>query len=64
MQQDPTEIARMMIQRHGLRAQAVALEHIQESRRQGDTQDLDRWQAVYNAICELRRTAPHQHNLE
>jgi hypothetical protein len=64
MQQDTTEIARMMIQRHGLRAQAVALEHIQESRQQGDAEDLDRWQAVYNAICELRRTAPHDGNLQ
>ena len=55
--QDPREIARVMIMRHGLQAQAMALEHVQEMRQQGDAEMLDRWEAIYAAICELRRTA-------
>jgi hypothetical protein len=51
------EMARMMIRRHGLRAQAVALEHIAEMRQQGDTAGLDLWQQTHTAIAELRRTA-------
>jgi hypothetical protein len=54
---DTKETARLMIKRHGLRAQAVALERVQEMRLQGDTAGLDRWQAIYAAICELRRSA-------
>jgi hypothetical protein len=42
---------------HGLRAQAVVHEHIAESRQQGDTSGLERWQNVEAAISELRRTA-------
>ncbi|HEY6433636.1 MAG TPA: hypothetical protein VIZ17_16780 [Acetobacteraceae bacterium] len=56
-QQNTKETARAMIRRHGLQAQAVALERVQEKRLQGDTEGLDRWQAIYAAICELRRTA-------
>jgi hypothetical protein len=55
--QDIRNTARLMIERHGLRAQAVALEHVQEARGQGDPNVLDRWEAIYVAICELRRTA-------
>ncbi len=51
------EMARMMIRRHGLRAQAAALEHIAEMRQQGDTAGLDLWQQTHTAIVELRRTA-------
>jgi hypothetical protein len=54
--QDTMDAARAMIQRHGLKAQAVALERMQEMRVQGDTEGLDRWQSIYAAICELRRT--------
>jgi hypothetical protein len=42
---------------HGLRAQAVVNERITESRLQGDTSALERWQNVEAAISELRRTA-------
>jgi hypothetical protein len=56
-QQDNKDTARLMIKRHGLQAQAVALEHVQEMRLQGDTAGLDRWQSIYAAICELRRSA-------
>ena len=51
------DIARMMIRRDGLRAQAIAMERVAEMRRQGDTAGLDHWQGVHAAICELRRTA-------
>jgi hypothetical protein len=61
-EQDPKEIARLMISRHGLRAQAVALEHVQETRQQGDAETLHRWEAIYAAICELRHT-PEQAKL-
>lgn len=54
--QDTRQTAQAMIKRHGLQAQAVALERVQEMRLQGDTEGLDRWQAIYAAICELRRT--------
>jgi hypothetical protein len=50
------EIARNMIARHGLRAQAVAQEHLEEVRRQGETANLEHWQAVFDAVVELRRT--------
>jgi hypothetical protein len=52
-------IARMMIKRHALRAQAIAMERVAEMRQQGDTAGLDHWQGVHAAICELRRTAPN-----
>ncbi len=51
------EMAQMMIRRHGLRAQAVALEHVAEMRQQGDTAGLGLWQHTHAAIVELRRTA-------
>ncbi|HJS84385.1 MAG TPA: hypothetical protein VJ779_02890 [Acetobacteraceae bacterium] len=57
LQHDTRETARMLIKRHGLRAQAIALERVQEMRLQGDTAGLDRWQAIYAAICDLRRSA-------
>jgi hypothetical protein len=56
-QQDTKEAARMLIKRHGLRAQAVALERVQEMRVQGNAAGLDRWQAIFAAICDLRRSA-------
>lgn len=54
---DTRETARQMIKRHGLRAQAIALERVQEMRLQGDAAGLGRWQAIYAAICDLRRSA-------
>jgi len=53
--QNTMDAARAMIKRHGLQAQAVALERVQEMRVQGDSAGLDRWQAIFAAICELRR---------
>jgi len=51
------ETARKMIRLHGLRAQAIALEHTAEMRQQGDAAGLDHWQAIHAAICELRTTS-------
>jgi hypothetical protein len=58
-EQDIKDTARQMITRHRLRAQAVALEHVIEARGQGDPEVLDRWEAIYAAICELRRATKH-----
>jgi len=51
------DIARMMIRRHGLRAQAVATERAAEMRLQGDVAGFEHWQSTDAAIRELRRTA-------
>lgn len=57
--QDPIQVARMLIGRHGLRAAAVAEERAKEAHLAGQTADLDRWRSVQAAVAELRRTA-HQ----
>jgi hypothetical protein len=57
-ERDDKFTAQNLIAVHGLRAQAVVQERIAESRQQGDTAELDRWQSVGAAIGELRRTAP------
>lgn len=57
--QDPIQVARMLIDRHGLRAGAVAEERAKEAHLAGQTADLDHWRSVQAAIAELRRTA-HQ----
>ncbi len=54
----PVNVARMMIQRHGLKAQAVAMTRVTEQRQHGDTAAQDHWEQIYAAICELRRTTP------
>ncbi len=51
-------IAKMMMQRHGYQALAVASERANEARLAADTAGLDRWQMVLRAIAELRRTTP------
>jgi hypothetical protein len=53
-----TEVARMLIDRHGLRAGAVAQEHINEAQLGGDTAAHNHWSCVSVAVSELRRTAP------
>ena len=57
---DPVQIARMMIEHHGLRAGAVAQERAHEAELSADTQGLDRWRSVQTAIAELRSTAPER----
>ena len=58
VRQDAQETALKMIQLHGLRAQAIALEHAAEMRQQGDLAGFDRWQQIHAGICELRQTRP------
>ncbi|MBN8874945.1 MAG: hypothetical protein J0H67_19065 [Rhodospirillales bacterium] len=55
---DPQTTAQSIIRLHGLRAQAVATERLNEARLAGDTLALERWQAVHVALRELRNTAP------
>lgn len=57
---DSKYTAQNMMAVHGLRAQAVVQERIVESRLQGNSSALERWQNVEAAIGELRRTAPRQ----
>jgi hypothetical protein len=57
---DSKQTAQNMMSVHGLRAQAVAHEHLAESRAAGDTEGMERWQAVEAAIAEMRRTAHGQ----
>lgn len=49
--------AQNLMTTHGLRAQAVVRERIDEARLQGDASAMDRWRNVEAAISELRRTA-------
>ena len=56
-QTNAVDTARDMLVRHGLRAQAVAAEHIAEMRRQGDPTALHRWEQTHAAIGALRRAA-------
>lgn len=57
--EQPIELARMLIDRHGLRAAAVAEERATEAQLAGAAAEFDRWRSVQAAIAELRRTAPH-----
>ncbi|MGH7121140.1 MAG: hypothetical protein ACREFP_19485 [Acetobacteraceae bacterium] len=56
--EEPVRVARTLIDRHGVRAAAVAEERALEARLAGNTTELDLWQSVQLAIAELRRTAP------
>jgi hypothetical protein len=58
MDADYRETAMNLISIHGVRAQAVVTERIEEARLQGDASGLARWQNVEAAINELRRTSP------
>ncbi|MDA8049075.1 MAG: hypothetical protein M0002_03555 [Rhodospirillales bacterium] len=55
--EDPIGVARQVIERHGIRAAAVAEERATEARLAGNAAELDRWQSVQLLIAELRRTA-------
>ncbi len=58
--EEPVRVARALIERHGVRAAAVADERTLEARLAGNTAELDLWQSVQLAIAELRRTAPRR----
>jgi hypothetical protein len=52
---DPREVARQLMQRHGLRAGAVAQERAEECRAQGDQEGFVNWTRIHDVIPELRR---------
>jgi len=56
MSQNPMQAARQLIERHGLRAGAVAQEYASQARLGGQTASADHWQAVQAAIAELKGT--------
>jgi hypothetical protein len=58
MEPDNKTIAMSLISVHGVRAQAVVSERIQQARLEGDASGLARWQNVETAISELRQTNP------
>lgn len=55
--QEVRQTAQMLIQRHGLRAQAVAEERAAEARQRGDNAAMDDWRQIHDMVCELKRTA-------
>ncbi len=54
---DPIRTAQGLIERHGLRAAAIAAEHVSESQLAGDVVGLGRWRQVQFAIVALRNNA-------
>ncbi|HUC17360.1 MAG TPA: hypothetical protein VMA37_06705 [Acetobacteraceae bacterium] len=54
----PIHVARALIDRHGVRAAAVAEQRVSEAQLAAKIDELDFWRAVQSAIAELRRTAP------
>lgn len=52
----PIRTAQRLIERHGLRAAAVAGEHAAEAQVEGDVAALERWRQVQSAVAELRAT--------
>ncbi len=57
--EDPLHVARTLIDRHGVRAAAVAEQQANEAQLASRIEALDFWRSVQTAIAELRRTAPH-----
>jgi hypothetical protein len=47
-------LARALIHRHGMRAAAVAREHVEQSLAQGDREAASGWAGVERVINELR----------
>jgi len=54
MPTSPIEIARGLIRRHGVRAEAVADEHAAELRDAGEPGQLAYWQSVSGTVARLR----------
>jgi hypothetical protein len=52
------ETALSMIERHGIRAQAVAEEHATEKLTVGDAEAAQHWHQIGLAIAELRAVRP------
>jgi hypothetical protein len=56
--EDAIQIAHRLIRSYGLRAAAVAQEHLSELQVQADTTDLEKWRQVQLAISDFRNTRP------
>ncbi|HEY4174227.1 MAG TPA: hypothetical protein VGM42_14455 [Rhodopila sp.] len=56
MEPNSKTTATNLISVHGIRAQAVVSERMEEARLRNDASDVARWQNVETAIHELRRT--------
>jgi hypothetical protein len=54
--EESKQIALSLIQRYGMRAQAVANERAAELQNAGDAAGSDKWRQVHDLIWELRRT--------
>ncbi len=52
----PVRTAQQLIERHGLRASAVANQYADEARAGNDAVGLHRWRQVQSAIAELRNS--------
>lgn len=50
-------VARALIHRHGLRAAAVATEHVAQARAQNDRETAAHWSGVARAVSELQTEA-------
>ncbi len=53
---DPKQVALSLIQRYGMRAQAVANERAAELQNAGDAAGSDKWRQIHDMVAELRRT--------
>lgn len=58
--EETKQIALSLIERYGLRAQAVAGERAAELQNAGDAAGFDKWRQVQDLIWELRRTERQQ----
>jgi hypothetical protein len=56
--EDAIQIAHRLIRSYGLRAAAVAQEHLSELRVQADTTGMEKWRQVQLAISDFRSTRP------
>jgi hypothetical protein len=56
--EDAIQIAHRLIRSYGLRAAAVAQEHLSELRVQTDATALEKWRQVQLAIVDFRNTRP------
>jgi len=56
---NPSNLARDLLRRHGLRAAAVAQEHAAQARLAGQSDAFDRWCAVERLIELLRGRVLH-----
>ena len=54
--EETKQIALSLIERYGMRAQAVASERAAELQNAGDAAGFDKWRLIQDLISELRRS--------